>query len=109
MGEENLKIVDKESLTGHQRKMEFVKTFFKHTNWYYAPVIFRLNKFRFEPDFYDNERGVFIEVVGTRQGFSANKMKYIEFFKTFPHLKFEIRRVDGSLIDPYILNFAKEK
>ncbi len=83
----------------HIREMEFVKNYFTHNNWFYNPVIFRLKSCRYEPDFYDNDRNVFIEVAGTRQAFEANKLKYLDFIKTFPHIKFEIRKYTGELID----------
>lgn len=58
-----------------------------------------MKDFKYEPDFYDCDRNVFIEVAGTRQAFEANREKYHEFIKAFPQLNFEIRRTDGSLIN----------
>lgn len=83
----------------YRREVEFIKNFFTHNNWYYSPVIFRANGFRYIPDFYDNERNVFIEVVGTRQAFENNHKKYIKFGETFPCLKLEVRKISGDLID----------
>lgn len=80
-------------------ELEFTRNYFRHNNWYYHPAIFRLGEFRYEPDFYDNEKNVFIEVVGTKQAYSQNYEKYLEFVKQFPHLKFEIRNVNGELLD----------
>ena len=88
----------------HQNKVrfgsevEFIKNFFKHKNWFYHPVIFRLNGCNYEPDFYDGERNVFIEVSGTRQAFYQNREKYRLFTKNFPLINLEIRRVNGDLI-----------
>jgi len=66
--------------------------------WIYQPALFRLNGYRYTPDFYDGEREVFIEVSGTRQAFYNNREKYRLFIKTFPGIKFEIRRPNGDLI-----------
>ena len=82
-------------------EMDFIKNFFDHKNWIFHPVIFRLNKYSYEPDFYDGKRHVFIEVAGTRQAFCNNREKYKEFTKTFPKINFEIRQVNGDLIDLY--------
>ncbi len=97
--EENKALDGKIKEVKHYREIAFIKNFFTHQNWYYAPIIFRANGFRYEPDFYDNKRNVFIEVSGTRQAFEANRDKYIKFAETFPHLRLEIRKTDGVLID----------
>lgn len=81
------------------REMEFIKNFFTHNNWIYSPTIFRLGDVKYEPDFYDNERNVFIEVAGTRQAYKANQQKYLDFIKIFPLIKFEVRKHTGELID----------
>lgn len=81
----------------HCSEVEFIKNFFSHKNWLYHPVIFRLDGFNYEPDFYDGERNIFIEVVGTKQAFSANFEKYKLFVKTFPHIKYEIRNTLGEI------------
>lgn len=78
-------------------EVEFVKNFFTHKNWIYHPAFFRLGKCSYEPDFYDGERNVFIEVVGTRQAFHSNFDKYKLFIKTFPQIKFEIRDFLGDI------------
>ena len=83
----------------HRCEINFIQNFFTHQNWLYHPAIFRWARFRYEPDFYDAERKVFIEVSGTRQAYYANREKYMEFAKTFPSINFEIRREDGDLID----------
>ena len=67
----------------HENEMEFIKNYFKHDNWFYEPVTFHLEGFNYIPDFYDGERNVFIEVVGTRQAFSNNKHKYELFYKKY--------------------------
>ena len=83
----------------HSREIEFSKRFFNHKNWMYEPATFRFNGHSYLPDFYDGERNVFIEVAGSRQAYSLNKEKYKEFLATYPKIKFEIRTVNGDLIE----------
>ncbi len=86
-------------LIQHYREIEFIKIFFNHKDWLYHPVIFRADNFRYEPDFYDKKRDIFIEMVGTKQAFANNRKKYEKLMELFPRLKFEIRKVDGALLD----------
>jgi len=81
------------------REVEFIKTFFSHTNWIHQPAMFRFNGQKYSPDFYDGERNVFIEVSGSRQAYHEAKEKYASFRKNFPKINFEIRKSDGSLLD----------
>jgi len=81
----------------HVSEIEFIKTFFKHQNWIYHPAIFRLNGVNYEPDFYDGERNIFIEVSATRQAFYANFEKYKLFIKTYPNIQFEVRDEQGHI------------
>lgn len=81
----------------HGKELEFVKNYFTHKDWFYHPVIFRLNGCNYEPDFYDATRNTFIEVSGTRQAFHANLEKYKLFIKTFPKINFEVRDIYGEL------------
>lgn len=85
--------------TKHQSEIEFVRSYFTHSNWKHHPANFRFDGHRYQPDFYDGERNVFIEVVGTRQAFSQNKAKYKEFIKAYPKINFEIRQINGDLVD----------
>ncbi len=78
-------------------EIDFAKNFFTHKQWVYQPATFRLNNSKYTPDFYDGERGVFIEVIGTQQAYSGNKDKYNELRKIFSLVLFEIRNADGSL------------
>jgi len=84
---------------GNAREVEFVKNFFNHKNWIHNPAIFYLSDGKYTPDFYDGERNVFIEVAGSRQAYCSNKHKYELLRKTFPKLKFEIRKVDGTILN----------
>ena len=79
-------------------EIDFSRNFFDHKNWIYRPVNFRFNGDVYEPDFYDGERNVFIEVAGTRQAFYANRQKYHAFIKAYPKIKFEIRMMNGKEI-----------
>ena len=54
---------------------------------------------KYSPDFYDCERGVFIEVAGSRQRYHQAKDKYDSFQKYFPSINFEIRKIDGTILD----------
>ena len=81
------------------REMEFVRNFFNHKNWLYTPATFQLGFKSYTPDFYDGERNVFIEVVGTRQAFYDNQESYRAFINIFPKINFEIRLMDGQQID----------
>lgn len=83
----------------HQNEITFIRNFFHHDNWLYESVIFRLNREKYTPDFYDGERNVFIEVAGTRQAYHSNKEKYKLLIKIFPKIKFEIRKPDGSFYE----------
>lgn len=84
----------------YKREIQFIKNFFNHSNWVHYPATFRLdeNGRRYSPDFYDGERNTFIEVVGTKQAFQQNKIKYILFIKNYPKILFEIRRPNGHLL-----------
>lgn len=53
----------------------------------------------YSPDFYDGNRNVFIEVIGSRQAYDQNKEKYDLMKKIFPKIKFEIRTPDGALLE----------
>ena len=83
----------------NQREMDFIRNYFKHSNWSYEPALFRMDGEKYSPDFYDGEMNVFIEVVGTRQAYSENKDKYNLLRKYYPKINFEIRLSDGSLLD----------
>ncbi len=82
----------------YQTEIEFIKNFFEHKNWVYHPAIFRVNGINYEPDFYDGERNMFIEVAGTRQAFHKNKDKYEIFIEAYPQINFEIRQKNGDLV-----------
>lgn len=85
----------------HEAEINFISTFFDHNNWVHHPAMFNLGEnIRYTPDFYDGKRNMFIEVVGSRQAFNANKEKYKIFIKKFPKLKFEIRDSKGNIYRP---------
>lgn len=78
-------------------EFEFIKNFFKHSAWVFHPCRFRFQELTYEPDFYDAERNVFIEVVGTRQAYEQNKKKYKLFKEFFPPIVLEFRNREGDL------------
>ena len=81
-------------------EMVFVRNYFKHSNWLYKPGLFRFpNGARYEPDFLDLERNVWIGVSGTRQAYHQAKEKYEMFMSLFSCLKLEIRLPSGELLD----------
>lgn len=82
----------------NEREAVFAHTFFEHDQWEYEARVFRLSPHcSYTPDFYDAKRDVYIEVVGSRQAYNQNKVKY-DFFQTqYPELKFELRRPDGEI------------
>lgn len=82
----------------YDSEIDFIKNFFTHNNWLYHPAIFKINGFRYEPDFYDKERNVFIEVAGTKQAFHTNLERYRQFIKACPKINFEVRHSTGELI-----------
>lgn len=79
-------------------EVDFIRNFFKHSNWTYQPATFRFNGEIYQPDFYDSERNMFIEVAGTRQAFHDNISKYRKFIKAYPKIGFEIRYTSGQLL-----------
>ena len=93
------KIITEEKAVLHEREIEFIKNYFKHTNWVYSPATFRLPLGRYSPDFYDGETNTFIEVAGSRQAYHANKEIYKQFREKYPKICFEIRKVTGDIVE----------
>ena len=81
----------------HLAEIEFVKNYFTHKNWVYQPACFHLGERKYTPDFYDGERNVFIEIVGTTQAFYSNKDKYLLFKELFPRIILEFRDKNGEI------------
>ena len=85
----------------HKREMEFIRNYFTHRNWHYEPCTFCLGEHLYVvPDFYDGEKNIFIEVIGSRQRYHINKDKYALFSKMFSKLVLSLRMPDGSQFDP---------
>ena len=84
----------------HKAELKFVSNYFKHNKWIYEPATFRFNGKRYTPDFYDKEREIFIEVVGSRQSYHQNKERYEAFLISFPGIRLEIRTPDGNILKP---------
>lgn len=84
----------------HISEINFIGAYFTHKNWVHYPAAFNLGDAgRYTPDFYDGERNVFIEVVGTRQAYHQNKEKYELFIQKFPLLAFEVRDSNGEIYE----------
>lgn len=83
----------------HAREIEFTKNFFNHPNWIFQPARFKLTPTTaYTPDFYDQTTGMFIEVVGTKSAYHANKDKYKQLRQTFPSIPLELRLPNGQLL-----------
>ena len=83
----------------NKREIQFVNTFFNGREYRKAKS-FKLNRdgmVRYTPDVYDVERDTYIEIVGSRQAYHANKEKYKMFRQCYPNIKFEIRHYTGQL------------
>lgn len=83
----------------HSSEIEFIKNFYNHNNWYHEPITFRLDDTTYTPDFYEPERNVFIEVIGSRQAYHENKHKYKKLAKKYPFVKLEFRCADGEKVE----------
>lgn len=82
----------------------FVRNYFTHKNWIHLPATFKFEGISYAPDFYDREKNVFIEVIGTRSAYHQNKEKYKMFRSNFPKIILEIRCVDGFEITQEVEN-----
>lgn len=84
----------------HTREMEFMKNYFDDfDDCLYEPATFSMKGVKYTPDFYDIDRNVWIEVVGTREAYRQNRKKYSLFRYHFPDLILELRAPCGQLID----------
>jgi len=81
------------------KELNFLRNYFDHGAWLYEPAVFKLKEENYTPDFYDQIRGVFIEVVGSRQAYHQRKKAYQELINLFPGIAFEIRTPDGKLFN----------
>ncbi|WP_302554104.1 hypothetical protein [uncultured Bilophila sp.] len=77
----------------------FAENFFKHDKWISQPKPIDLGEYTYRPDFYDEEREIYIELVGTKQAFYQNKAKYVKTIEVLGKEKFEIRDIAGRLVD----------
>lgn len=91
----------------YKRERIFAETFFDHNNWTYQPGPYQVEingKLRkFTPDFWDGERDILIEVVGSRQAFNYNKAKYQAFKQMHPN--FEVRYFENQ----NLINFTNPR
>ena len=83
-----------------EKEVLFAKTFFKDGLYIHHPALFRfIDGTKYTPDFYDMERGVFIEFVGSRQAYHLNKEKIQKFRSEYPNINLEVRLLDGGKLD----------
>ena len=68
---------DKLSSIQNKRERHFASIFFEHDEWTHHPSTIMFEGGRYTADFYDAKREGYIEVVGTRQAFAANRYKYL--------------------------------
>lgn len=84
----------------YDRERKFALTFFDHDNWVHEPRYFYLsNGTKYLPDFYDEKRDVYIEVVGSRQAYFNNKDKYVIFCREYKDIQFEFRLPSGEKLE----------
>lgn len=97
-------ISSKISAIKNERERHFASTFFEHDEWDHHPRQIIFNGGRYTADFFDKRRGIYIEVVGSRQAFAQNKYKYLYIMETCKNISLEFRSHEGRLLDPY--NFS---
>lgn len=91
----------------NDRERHFASVFFDHEEWESQPSTIYFKGGRYHPDFFDKRRGVYIEVVGTRQAFAQNRYKYLYMLEVCKELKLEFRSHDGALLDPYRMSLFR--
>lgn len=80
------------------REEHFATIFFDHREWKSHPKSFTLaGGCKYTPDFIDERRETYIEVIGSRQAFHQNKVKYAMFFNAYPNVPLEFRKFTGEL------------
>lgn len=78
----------------------------QNRKWQYPASRFKINDTHYRPDFYLPNENLYIEVVGSRQAYHANKKKIAKFLHLYPHIKFTI--VDYENIPyPYLKKSEK--
>lgn len=85
---------------------EFYKNYPEPKNLIYHNTRFGFNNFTYEPDFYDFERDVFIEVFSTFEIYKQYKHRTKLFKKYFPNILIEFRYPNGLVIPESIWDFA---
>ena len=68
----------------------------QNRRWQYPVRRFRLKDTTYRPDFYLPDETLYIEVIGTRQAYYANKEKIAELRKTYPNVKLIIVDIYGE-------------
>ena len=93
----------------NDRERHFASVFFDHDEWESQPAPIRFKGGAYRPDFFDYRRGIYIEVVGTRQAFDRNRYKYLYLLEIRKDIKLEFRTSSGDLLNPYHLRLKKCK
>lgn len=90
----------------NERERHFAAVFFDHDEWESQPETIHFKGGCYRPDFLDKRRGIYIEVVGTRQAFANNRYKYLYMLEVCKDLKLEFRSHKGEILNPYKLSLA---
>ena len=85
----------------HPRERLFAKLLTEQgRKWEYPAQRFQLKNTTYRPDFFLPDENLYIEVVGTRQAYHANKHKIAEMKETYPNIRFVVMNVDGKTHSP---------
>ena len=68
--------------------------------WLYESKRFKLKTSHYTPDFYLPNENLYIEIIGTRQAYHANKKKISEFKTLYPNINFIILDYKGNPYPP---------
>ena len=68
--------------------------------WEYPCQRFDLGNTTYQPDFYLPNEDLYIEVVGTKNAYSANREKILKFKRKYPHIKFVVLDFKGNPYPP---------
>lgn len=90
----------------NRRERLFAEVFFDHDDWEHHPPAIYFKGGKYTADFYDRRRETYIEVVGTRQAFAANRYKYLYLLEIRNDITLEFRSHEGKLLDPYRMSLA---
>ena len=85
----------------HDREKQFADLLTKQgRKWEYPSRKFQMGKTSYRPDFFLPDEDIYIEVVGTRQAYFANKEKIAKFRELYPNVKLFIYDHKGEVFPP---------